>query len=77
VPRYFFDIHARTVIHDKVGMNFRNIDDVKHEALSRVAEFSADVSNLYPGGVVVVDVRDEQHREVMIVRLVCQIDLKR
>jgi hypothetical protein len=68
--RYFFDTRDNDeVIPDNVGLECLNLEAVKVEAAKSLAELARDV---LPGSLrrrLGVDVRDEDHRLVMIVEL--------
>jgi anthranilate phosphoribosyltransferase len=68
--RYFFDTRDNDeVIPDDVGLECVNLEAVKVEAAKSLAELARDV---LPGSLrrrLGVDVRDENHRLVMIVEL--------
>jgi hypothetical protein len=70
MPRYFFDTRDDDVfIPDDVGLECLNLEAVKVEATKSLAELARDV---LPGSLrrrLGVDVRDEDHRPVMIVEL--------
>jgi hypothetical protein len=67
---YYFDTRDDDVfIPDEVGLECENLEVVKLEATKSLAELARDV---LPGSLrrrLGVDVRDEDHRPVMIVEL--------
>jgi hypothetical protein len=68
---YFFDTRDDdVVIADDVGLECLNLEAVKVEATKSLAELARDV---LPGSLrrrLGVDVRDDDHRPVMIVELI-------
>jgi hypothetical protein len=68
MPRYFFDVHDGTSLPDSEGTELPDSRAMRGEAIRMAGQILDDLDGKFPGGVWVMNVRDDGGRVLMTLR---------